>query len=233
MMRTLIFYLAVLPLTLLMSLLVIPISWIGADAVHNWARLWGRIGLVLTGISLELESLEQIPRDRPVVFMANHQSNADILALLAGIPVQFRWLAKAELFRIPAFGGAMRRAGYIPVERGDRRKALEGMKTAAARIAAGSSVVIFPEGTRTEDGRLQEFKKGGFMVALQSGVPIVPVAIRGSYQVMPKYGRVVHGGRIRVTFFPPIETRDLSVRQINNLIAAVRAPIAAHLGESA
>jgi len=164
--------------------------------------------------------------------MSNHQSNFDILALLAGIPGQFRWLAKAELFRIPLFGMTMRHAGYIPVERDDRRKALESMKEAAGRSAAGSSVVIFPEGTRSDDGQLIEFKKGGFVLALQSGVPVVPMSIRGSFEILPKHGRTIRRGTIDVTFFPPQPTAELSIRQIKGLIESVRAPIAASLGET-
>jgi len=224
-MRTLFFYLVFLPLTLLMSLLGIPISWLGADLMHDWARLWGRLGLLLSATPVEVRNPENIPRDQPVVFMPNHQSNFDILALLTAIPIQFRWMAKAELFRIPVFGGAMHRAGYIPVERDDRRKALESIKESAARIAAGASVIIFPEGTRSETGRLLSFKKGGFMIALQSGAPIVPVAIEGSHDILPKHGRIVRKGAIRVTFFPALETRTLSIRQVNQLMEQVRNPI--------
>ncbi len=230
-MRTLVFYLVFMPLTVLMTIGGIPIAWIGADPMHSWARLWGRLGLLLSGTRLKLHGLEHVPAGQPVIFMSNHQSNFDILALLAGIPVQFRWLAKAELFRIPLFGMTMRHAGYIPVERDDRRKSLESMKEAAGRIAAGSSVVIFPEGTRSDDGKLIEFKKGGFVLALQSGVPVVPMSIRGSFEVLPKHGRTIRRGTIDVTFFPPQPTAELSIRQIKGLIESVRAPIAASLGE--
>ncbi len=233
-MRTLFFYSIFFPLTLIMILAGFGIALIGgADSLHNWARLWGRIGLAMAGVRLRMKGLENIPADRPVIFMANHQSNFDILALLAGIPGQFRWLAKAELFRIPLFGPAMRQAGYIPVERGDRRDSLESMKAVASRIAAGASVIIFPEGTRTEDGSLRPFKKGGFLVALQSGVEIVPVAIRGSFSIMPKGGGRIRGGEIEVTFFPPVPTAGRSVRQMRELMAQIRQPIADALGGDA
>jgi 1-acyl-sn-glycerol-3-phosphate acyltransferase len=232
-MRTCVFYLVFMPLTLVMTLLGIPIALTGADRMHSWARLWGRCGLFLGGARLVITGLEHVPPDQPVIFMPNHQSNFDILALLAGIPGQFRWLAKAELFRVPLFGMTMRHAGYIPVERSDRRKSMESMKTAAARIAEGTSVVIFPEGTRSDDGKLLEFKKGGFMMALQSGVQIVPMAIQGSYDILPKQRYRVRGGTIEVTFFPPLTTADRSIRQIGALIEEVKAPIAKSLGEAA
>ncbi|TYO97510.1 1-acyl-sn-glycerol-3-phosphate acyltransferase [Geothermobacter ehrlichii] len=231
-MRSLFFYSIFLPLTLAMILVGFFIALVGgANPLHNWARLWGRIGLALAGVRLRIKGLENIPADRPVIFMANHQSNFDILALLAGIPGQFRWLAKAELFRIPLFGLVMRQAGYIPVERGDRRESLESMKMVASRITAGASVIIFPEGTRTEDGSLRPFKKGGFLVALQSGVEIVPVAISGSFTIMPKGGKKIRGGRIEVTFFAPVPTAGKSVRQLRELMAQIRQPIAATLGD--
>ncbi|RMF47584.1 MAG: 1-acyl-sn-glycerol-3-phosphate acyltransferase [Deltaproteobacteria bacterium] len=231
-MRSILFYVVFLPLTLFMILTGFVIAFVaGADALHNWARVWGRLGLKLAGARLKTAGLERIPTDRPVIFMGNHQSNVDILALLAAIPCQFRWLAKAELFRIPLFGPVMRRAGYIPVERGDRQQSLESMKAVAERIAGGASVIIFPEGTRSADGLLQPFKKGGFLVALQAGADIVPFAINGSHRVMPKGKGAIRSGTIRVTFFDPVAVAGQSVRQLRGIMEKVRDPIAATLGE--
>ncbi len=230
-MRSILFYLGFLPLTLFMTLSGFVIALVaGADALHNWARIWGRLGLRLAGVQLTTSGTERIPADRPVIFMGNHQSNVDILALLAAIPGQFRWLAKAELFRIPLFGAVMRRAGYIPVERGDRQQSIESMKAVADRIAGGASVIIFPEGTRSSDGLLQPFKKGGFLVALQAGADIVPFAIDGSYKVMPKGKPGVHSGAIHITFFAPVQVAGRSVRQLRSIMSEVRAPIAATVG---
>lgn len=233
MLRTTFFFLTFLPWTLLMMLTGLPLSLVSPDWLHNWARLWGRGGLLLAGVRIEVLGLDQVPKDVPVIFMPNHQSNFDILALLAGVPRQFRWLAKAELFRIPIFGLTMRRSGYIAIDRSDRRKALESMKTAAQRIHQGTSVVIFPEGTRTPDGGLQPFKKGGFMLALQSGACLVPALIHGSYAIMPKNRLRIRPGRIRVEFFPPLPTAGLSVRDLDGLMQGVRTPIARRLTEIA
>jgi 1-acyl-sn-glycerol-3-phosphate acyltransferase len=227
--RTIFFFLTFLPWTILMMLTGLPLSLVSPDYLHNCARLWGKVGLLLAGVRLEVHGFQNVPLDRPVVFMPNHQSNFDIPAMLAGVPRQFRWLAKAELFRIPVFGLTMRRSGYIPIDRSDRKKSLVSMKEAAQRIANGTSVVIFPEGTRTADGALQPFKKGGFVLAMQSQACLVPTAILGSYEVMSKRSLRIRPGRIRIEFFPPLETAGRSVRDLEVLMAEVRTPIAERL----
>jgi 1-acyl-sn-glycerol-3-phosphate acyltransferase len=215
--------------TLFMMLAGLPLSLVSPDYLHNWGRLWARGGLLLAGARLSLHGLNHIPRDQPVILMPNHASNFDILAMLAGTPIQFRWLAKAELFKIPIFGLTMLRAGYIPTDRSDRRKALLSMKAAAQRISDGTSVTLFPEGTRTPNGQLLPFKKGGFVLALQSGVKLVPVAIKGSFAVMSKNSLRLHPGRIDVTYFPPIDISGKTTRDIPDLMEQIRQPIAAEL----
>jgi len=118
--------------------------------------------------------------------MSNHQSNFDIPVLLAHLPVQFRWLAKAELFKIPIFSRAMRGAGYVRIDRFNRESAIQSIKEAAAKMKDGVSVMIFPEGTRSHDGSIRPFKKGGFVMAVDTGVPIVPVILQGTLPIMDK-----------------------------------------------
>jgi len=228
MLRTLFFFATFIPWTLIVILTGVPISFIRADYLHNYARFWGWLGLRLAGVRLSVSGLEHLTGLGPVIYMGNHQSNFDILALFASLPGQFRWIAKEELFRIPLFGYSMKRSGYIPLNRDDRRKALQSMRAAAERIAGGTSVVIFPEGTRSDDGCLLPFKKGGFSLAREAGVPIVPVAIVGSGDINPKGSRRIQGGHIHVTIFPPIEVADHG----DDLMDAVRAPIAAALAET-
>jgi 1-acyl-sn-glycerol-3-phosphate acyltransferase len=226
MFRTIFFFAAFIPWTLFVIFTGIPLSFISPDYLHAYARTWARLGLMLAGVRLEAEGQENIPRDRAVIYMANHQSNFDILALYAGLPVQFRWLAKEELFRIPLFGFAMRRSGYIPLDRSGRKKALHSMTEAARRIAEGTSVIVFPEGTRSPDGSILPFKKGGFMLAQQAGASIVPVAIEGCGDVMPKNSRWIRRGKIRVRIFPAVETADRTAVGREQLQEAVRRPIA-------
>lgn len=167
------------------------------------ARLWARLALALNRTPVELRGVEHLP-DGPFILMSNHQSNFDILALIAAIPRRIYWIAKKELFDIPIFGSSMRRGGYIPLDRSDGRKALKSMENAAAIIRQGSSVVMFPEGTRSRDGRLLPFKRGGFMLAVRAGVPVIPVTINGSGTVNPG-GRIeLFSGRITLTLNPPV-----------------------------
>lgn len=168
------------------------------------ARFWGRLGLRMAGVRVEISGEENLP-DAPVIVMSNHASNFDILALLGFFPRQLSWIAKKELFSIPVFGPSMRRGGYIPLDRGDGRKALKSMEEAVGQIKGGKSVIIFPEGTRTRDGNLLPFKRGGFLLAAKAGVPVVPVSIRGSFAVNPGGEIKLYSGSISIRILPTVE----------------------------
>jgi 1-acyl-sn-glycerol-3-phosphate acyltransferase len=230
MLRTLFFYVTFIPWTLFVILTGLPVSFLSPDYLHAYARFWARVGLLLAGVRLTVEGHRHLP-EGAAVYMPNHQSNFDILALYAGLPVQFRWLAKEELFRIPLFGFAMRRTGYIPVDRSDRKKAIRSMVEAARRVSKGTSVIVFPEGTRSPDGNLLPLKKGGFMLAIDAGAPIVPVAIRGSHDVMPKHSQWIRGGHIRVTLLPAVPTAGTTPAERDALMEAVRWSLAEAIGE--
>jgi 1-acyl-sn-glycerol-3-phosphate acyltransferase len=154
--------------------------------------------------------------------MCNHQSNYDIPVLLGELPVQFRWLAKAELFKVPIFGRGMRGAGYISIDRFDRSSAFQSLDKAAATIKQGTSVMIFPEGTRSVDGKLLPFKKGGFVLAVDAGVPIVPLVISGTHDIMPKGRLLVRRQSVHVQIQPPIETSAYTRDNKDDLMARVR-----------
>ncbi|MBW4054650.1 MAG: 1-acyl-sn-glycerol-3-phosphate acyltransferase [Proteobacteria bacterium] len=199
-------YLAVfIPLTLLFSVSAFISTLFDASGrLYAWhARLWARLALAMNGITITLTGAEHLP-DGPVIFMSNHQSNFDILSLLAAIPNQIHWIAKKELFEIPIFGPSMRRGGYIPLDRGDGRKALQSMDEAAATIRHGKSVVLFPEGTRTPDGNLLPFKRGGFILARKAAVPVIPVTINGSGRINPANQIKLYSGDITITLHPPV-----------------------------
>lgn len=171
------------------------------------ARLWAWFGLALNHTPVELRGAEHLP-DGPFILMSNHQSNFDILALIATIPRPIYWIAKKELFDIPIFGASMRRGGYIPLDRSDGRKALKSMENAATIIRQGSSVVMFPEGTRSRDGKLLPFKRGGFMLAIRAGVPVIPVTINGSGTVNPGGQIDLYSGRITLLLHPQVVVPD-------------------------
>jgi 1-acyl-sn-glycerol-3-phosphate acyltransferase len=157
--------------------------------------------------------------------MSNHQGSYDIFALLGHLPFQFKWLVKKELFSIPFFGWTMAAAGYISIDRQGTRETVEAMNQAAQRIREGMSVVIFPEGSRSPDGSIQPFKKGGFTLAMKSQVPIIPVSITGSREIMPKDRLTASSGEIRIKIGSPIETEHYSLKDRTTLMERVNEAI--------
>jgi 1-acyl-sn-glycerol-3-phosphate acyltransferase len=205
MVRAYLFLAVFIPLTFLLSVSAfVSTLFDSSGRFYAWhARLWARLGLTLNGINITLAGAEHLP-EGPVIFMSNHQSNFDILSLLAAMPRQIHWIAKKELFEIPVFGPSMRRGGYIPLDRSDGRKALQSMDEAATTIRQGKSVVLFPEGTRTPDGNLLPFKRGGFILARKAAVPVIPVTINGSGRINPASQIRLYSGNIHITLHPPV-----------------------------
>jgi 1-acyl-sn-glycerol-3-phosphate acyltransferase len=154
--------------------------------------------------------------------MANHQSDFDILIILAHLPGQFRWIVKKELFNIPLFGAAMRNAGYIEIDRQNHVKAVKSVDEAARKIREGKSVMSFPEGTRSSDGKIKPFKQGMFYLAIMSGVPIVPVSIIGAREIMPKRSLQIKPGKITMVIDRPIDVSGYSLENRQELIERVR-----------
>lgn len=180
-------------------------------------RWWGRIICRLSGVSVSISGLEQLDPTRPYIFAANHQSQFDIFVLQGYLGFDFRWMAKKELFAIPLFGWAMRRAGYIAVDRGHGRRALASLNEAAKEIAAGTSVIIFPEGTRSPDGKLKNFKAGAMVLAIKAGVELVPVAVVGTHEILPKGRLLARPGRVTVRIGPPMATESYNLKQKQEL----------------
>ena len=220
--------------TFFLGVVAIVISFFNntGNPVHWIARVWGRSILAVSGIRVSVTGVERIANDQPYIFMANHQSNLDIPVLLGHLPVQFRWLAKAELFKIPVFGQAMRGAGYISVDRADRPAAFESLRQAAEKIRSGYSILIFPEGTRSLDGSLKPFKKGGFVMAIGAGVPVVPVAVRGTYGIMPKNTWLIRPKDVAVDIGEPLATAGFTLDSKEALMEAVRNAISRGLASA-
>lgn len=173
------------------------------------SRLWSWLILAIGGVSLRVSGLSHIDPRRQYVFMVNHQSNIDIPVLLQSLPgFQLRWLAKKEILWVPFLGWAMWAARHIAVDRDDRNDALRSLKKARERMAGGISIVIFPEGTRSPDGRLLPFKRGGFLLAVKTQTPIVPVTINGSGKILAKGDWRLRAGEIRVTVGTPVSVAD-------------------------
>jgi 1-acyl-sn-glycerol-3-phosphate acyltransferase len=189
-----------------------------------------RVGQRLLGIEVEAEGRERLDRRTPYVFMCNHLSFLDAPALVTVIDRPVRSIVKRFVFRIPVFGWGMRLAGFVPVDK-------EGIGEGRKRIARASGLIrekgysflVFPEGQRSWDGRLQPFRRGGFFLALEAGAPIVPVSIAGTFELMPRVSRRVRRGRVRIVFHEPIAAAGFSPETMPELMERVRAAIASAL----
>jgi 1-acyl-sn-glycerol-3-phosphate acyltransferase len=190
---------------------------------HILARFWARSILFVSGIRVTVTGISNIRPGHSCIFMVNHQSNFDIPVLLGYLPVQFRWLAKAELFKIPLFGRAMRGCGYISIDRANRKSAFLSLARAAATIRDGASVLIFPEGTRSADGKLNTFKKGGFVLTVDAGVPIIPVIIHGTWWIMPRNRLRITPRSVTLDILPPIDTSVYNRKNKDELMETVRS----------
>jgi 1-acyl-sn-glycerol-3-phosphate acyltransferase len=192
------YFLVSLPVMLLTGSGDLPI-WFGRKA-------WSRSSLWLSGCTVKVMRMPALPPG-PIIFASNHESALDIWVLFKVIPRSFRFIAKQELFRLPVFGQYMRLGGHIPVDRGNHTRAIQSLRSAGEVVRAGTSLIVFPEGTRSHDGRVLPFKKGPFVVAMEAGVPVIPIAISGSGRVTPKRHIAIWPGEIRVAFGDPVDPR--------------------------
>lgn len=195
------------------------------------AAPWARIILWVCGVKVTVGGLEKVDAKVPRIYLSNHQSYFDIFALLGFLPVNFKFILKQELMRIPLFGFTMRRAGYIGVDREDARKALKSLRVAAERLENGASLVVFPEGTRSKDGRLQSFKRGGFRLAVKSGFDVVPVAIINSRNIVPKGSLRITKGTFTMNIGSPISVAGYSKKEIEQLMERVREAMLKQMNE--
>ncbi len=196
-------------------------------AVRALSAVWAE--RVARGIGMEVEVVggDAVDPVAPHVFMCNHQSHMDIVALFLGLPVSPGFLAKRELRDVPLFGRAMDVGGHVFVDRQNREDALRAIEQAAVQVAAGKSLVVFPEGTRSAAGTVKHFKKGGFHLAKQARVPIVPVGIRGTAAVLPKHSRALRPGAVALHLGEPLAASEVERLEVDALVAEVRRRIAA------
>ena len=232
MLRACLYLLFFVPWTLFCTFFALLATLIDRSGkTYHWLALqWSKGCLCAAGIRLIIEGTEHLPCDRPLIFMGNHQSYFDVPVLFRATDLPFTWLAKEELFRIPLFGHSIRAAGYIPIKRGNGRDSLKSLNRAAELVKAGRSVAIFPEGTFTHDGKLLPFKRGGFILAAMSGVPIAPFSISGAIKVNPPDNLLqLNPGDIRIRFSPVIEVDASKARHPTMLMEQVRTAIASGL----
>lgn len=228
-MRSVLAYLAALIFTPSISAMVIVSGLMGRrdrpGSIFDWApRVWARILLAASGVDVVIHGDEH-RRGSQHVFVANHVSWFDVFVMAAHLR-WFKFVAKAELFRVPMFGPAMRTAGMIAVDRRNQKSARVSIQQAANRIREGASLILFPEGTRGRTYALRPFKKGAFVLAIEAQAPVVPVAIHGTIEVQPKGAILIRPGRIDVHFLPPITTAGMTYDDRDALARAAYARIA-------
>jgi 1-acyl-sn-glycerol-3-phosphate acyltransferase len=197
------------------------------DPLYFTARAIGKWGVLLAGVKIQIRGLEHLQAGRNYIFMSNHVSNLDPPILLASIPGRCSVLVKKELFRVPVFGTGMRLGHLVPVDRSNHEAAVESTRVAVQVLHEGLHMVIYPEGTRSPDGRLLPFKKGPFYLAMDSDVPVLPVTILGTFECWPKTRFALRPGTATLIFHPPLDPHDFSDRDA--LMIAVRNTIASAL----
>ena len=197
------------PLTIILStltLLDVTLFRKDKNKALIFPRLWGRMLCKLVGAEVKVEGLEKISPDQTYIFVGNHSSQFDIFSFQGYYPYDFRWIAKKELFNIPLFGKTMKKVGYISIDRSKGRQAMKSLDKAAKQIASGNSVLIFPEGTRTPNGKLQDFKTGAILLAIKSGVQVVPIGFNGTYSILPRKKVLANSGKIIIRIGNPMPT---------------------------
>ena len=198
----------------------------GGRVQHWFARLWSRMILKTGFVHVHVEGLENIDPSRPVVYAANHLSALDIPVLYAEIPGQFRILAKKELFRYPVLGWHLKRSGQIPIVYGDAHASVGSLKRAGRALRKGLPLMVFPEGGRSPSGQLQPFLGGAFFAAIAEQVPVIPIAIVGTYELLPINSFHALRGPVDMIIGQPIATTGMRLRDMDKLAAQVREEIA-------
>jgi 1-acyl-sn-glycerol-3-phosphate acyltransferase len=203
----------------------------GSDVTLRLARWWSRAILGAAGVRVRVDDESAGGVHSRVLFLCNHASMIDIWAVVRAVPDATCFVAKQSLFRVPFLGWAMAAGGFVAVDRADRGRAVRSLGRAAERLAQGKSLILFPEGTRSRDGHLGPFKKGPFHLAIETGRPIVPVAIQGAHALLPPGAWCPRPGEVRVRLAPPVQAGERDRKDLAALMAEVRAAVAARLAE--
>jgi len=200
---------------------------------HGFARLWARMILKTGFVPVHVEGLEHIDPAHPAVYAANHLSALDIPVLLAMIPGQFRIMAKKELFRYPFMGWHLKRSGQIPIVFGDAHASVSSLKRAGRSLRKGLPLMVFPEGGRSPNGQLQPFMGGAFFAAIAEQVPVIPITIIGTYELLPMNSFYAIPGPVEMIIGKPIPTTGMRLRDLDKLAAEVRNAVAEMLSSRA
>jgi 1-acyl-sn-glycerol-3-phosphate acyltransferase len=232
MLRTLWVALVAVVVTIPLATTVMLIAFVRSNAglIDVVIRFWARLLVRAAGIDLRTERMETIDRKQRYILVANHYSYFDIPVIIAAVPQPIRFMAKVSLFKIPIFGWALGRAGFIPIDRKNRRTAVKSFDLAAERIRKGNTIVVFPEEGRSRNRQMRPFQRGGFLLALKSELPILPLAVDGTYDVYRVGAKAITPGTVTIKVGDPITTAGRSVREKEQLAEQSRAQIEAMLG---
>ena len=198
---------------------------------HRCASTWSRMIARTALLDVRVRGAEHLRAGESYVFLSTHQSWMDIPVMLGYLPGQLRIAAKREIFHIPFLGWHMQRSGQIPINRGSTAESIASLQRAARLLGGGVSAFLFPEGTRTRDGSLQPLKKGGFRLAMESGLPLVPVTIVGTRRAMPRGSMVLRAGPVEMHIDPPIPTAGLTEADLPALMRQVCEAMVSHFEE--
>jgi 1-acyl-sn-glycerol-3-phosphate acyltransferase len=234
MLRTLWTGFVVVAVTVPLALATLAVAALKSNArlIDRITKLWARLIIRAAGIDLRAENTERVDRQQRYIIIANHYSYFDIPCIFAAIPQPIRFMAKVSLFKIPIFGWAIGRAGFIPIDRKNRRTAVKSFELAVQRIRKGNSVVVFPEEGRSRERAMRPFQRGGFLLALRSGLPILPVAIVGTFDVFSAHAKQVTPGPVIISVGTPIPTDGLTVSEKDRLLQESRAQILSMLNQA-
>ena len=194
----------------------------GRKGASKIMSFWGHFILKTGGIQMEIEGLENLDPDEPAIVMSNHASMIDIPVLFAALPLHLRFIYKHSLAYIPIFGQVLPILGHISINRGNRTKSFQSLRRAGESIRSGIHVLIFPEGTRSQDAELLNFKKGGFVLALQEKLSIVPISLSHTRTVCPRSSILTCSGKVKVHIHPSISAADYTIEQRGELMARVQ-----------
>ena len=196
-------------------------------------RLWAKIILLAAGVKLQIEGAENLAREESYIVVANHQSLMDIPVLACGLPVPIRFIAKKELFKIPVLGWGMKAAGMLEIDRSNQKQSFGTLKKAEQVVRSHHlSILAFPEGTRSEDGKIHNFKKGPFILAINTGLSIIPVSVSGTRKIIPKGIIRIKPGRVRIQIHSPVSVADLNLSDRNRLVSETQKMIIEGFDES-
>ncbi len=232
MLRTIWAAVAVVFVTIPCATAVILLAFISSSSrAIDWViRLWARSLVAAAGIDLHLENAAVLDPKQRYILVANHYSYFDIPCILAAVPQPIRFMAKASLFKIPIFGWSIGRAGFIPIDRKNRRTAVKSFDLAVERIRRGNTIVIFPEEGRSRNREMRPFQRGAFLLAIKSALPMVPMAIDGTYDVFRVGAKRITPGRVTIKVGTPIVTEGATLKDKDRLATASRAEIEQLLG---